>query len=814
MSANGQTRYNPSRRSNVSWLTRPDSVTDLDQHAIQVLEYQKVLAALASHAATDAGRELAISLTPVTDFSKVSKCQEETAQARRLLSEFGGIPFGGVTDIRPHLEKSLLAASLHGKELLDVAQTATAGDRARLFLVKHAELAPDLAQLASIIVPQPDLVRVIESAIDNEGQVRDSASDKLARVRREMRTVAGRIQDKLNSIIQSSSTRLALQDAVVVSRQGRWCVPVRSDSKSAVPGIVHDASASGATLFVEPQAVVELGNKLRELEAVETEEVERVLRELTHKVAQQADLLQGMVQTLAELDLANAKAVYSDESRCTRPVLSPKPFLDVKKARNPLLPGDVIPVDLRLGLDFMGLLITGPNTGGKTVTLKTAGLLVLMCQSGLQIPAEEGSRMGVFNGVFADIGDEQSIEQSLSTFSGHVRNIVHTIQNVSPGCLVLFDELGAGTDPAEGAALATSLLNWLKDQGALIIATTHYGELKSFAFLSGQFENASVEFNRETLKPTYKLLIGIPGASHALHIAQRLGMPADIIDDARGRISSDSHSATELIRRVEESRLRALEEEKKAEKMRQDAEKLTRQYKQDLDRLTKTRAELRESLEMEARKTIQDTRQELEKVLRELRTQKKHSQHTEGLAGKAKRLQKKLETSVQKIDPQPEPVREVKSRPMRKGDTVRLIGVGTTGTLMEEPTGETGSVQVQFGAITTRVDISELELTGSTAKQSRKPSEVSSLQTRVASQISPEIMLRGQRVEDAMLELDKYVDEALLAGLEKIRVIHGKGTGVMRKACWSFLRKHPHVKSLEMAGPSDGGEGATIAILK
>lgn len=755
-----------------------------------------------------------MALAPSTEYARISRRQEETAQARRLLSEFGGIPFGGVADIRPHIEKSLLAASLHGKELLDVAQTATAGECARAFLVKHAEHAPDLAELASIIVPQPDLVRVIESAIDPEGQVRDSASDKLARVRREMRTVAGRIQDKLNSIIQSASTRLALQDAVVVSRQGRWCVPVRSDSKSAVPGIVHDASASGATLFVEPQAVVELGNRLRELEAAESEEVDRVLRELTHKVAQQADLLQGMVQTLAVLDLANAKAVYADESRCVQPILNPNPFLDIKKARNPLLSGDVVPVDLRLGSDFMGLLITGPNTGGKTVTLKTAGLLVLMCQSGLQIPADEGSRMGIFSGIFADIGDEQSIEQSLSTFSGHVRNIVHTIQNVSPGCLVLFDELGAGTDPAEGAALATSLLNWLVGKGALIIATTHYGELKSFAFLSGQFENASVEFNRETLKPTYRLLIGVPGASHALHIAQRLGMPADIIDDARGRLSSDSHSATELIRRVEESRLRALEEEKKAEKTRQDAERLTRQYQQDLERLTKARADLRDSLEQEARQTIQQTRQELEKVLRELRTQKKHSQHTEGLAGKAKRLHKKLESSVQKVDPRPEPAREGQHRPMRKGDTVRLVGVGTTGVLMEDPPGETGSVQVQFGAISTRVDLSELELAASAARQSRRPSEVSSLQTRVASQISPEIMLRGQRVEDALIELDRYVDEALLAGLEKIRVIHGKGTGVMRKACWSFLRKHPHVKSLEIASPSDGGEGATIATLK
>ncbi|MEI6914796.1 MAG: endonuclease MutS2, partial [Armatimonadota bacterium] len=502
----------------------------MDQHALRVLEFEKVLQQLASHASTDLGGALALQLEPAISLAEAERRQTETAEARRILDDFGGLPFGGAHNLVGHIEKAMLAGALSGKDLLEVGDTLVASDRLHKFLKKHTEIVPNLARIADNLLPLPDVAKAITESIDDAAEVRDSASAKLATLRREHRTVTSRVQQKLNSIIQSSSTREALQDPVVVSRHGRWCVPVRSDSKGAVPGIVHDASASGATLFIEPQAVVELGNKLREVEAKEEEEIDRILRALTAKVAEKADELRVITATIGDLDVAHAKGLMAESHKATRPKMRQAAFLNYRLARHPLLQGEVVPIDVRVGSDFMGLLITGPNTGGKTVALKTIGLLALMAQTGFQIPADEGSESGMFVDLFADIGDEQSIEQSLSTFSGHLKNIVFTLNNIKPGSLVLFDELGSGTDPAEGASLAMAVLRWLAKNDICIVATSHYGELKNFAYATPGFENASVEFDRESLRPTYRLLIGVPGASHALHIAERFGMPADVLE--------------------------------------------------------------------------------------------------------------------------------------------------------------------------------------------------------------------------------------------------------------------------------------------
>jgi len=795
----------------------------MDSHALRVLEFDRVLEALARQAATELGRDLALALAPALTLPEAERRQTETAEARRLVDDFGGIPLGGIHNLLPHLEKAIMAAGLSGHELLDVADTLGATERLRKFLKKQTASAPGLAATADGLIPIPSLVDTIRRSIDDAGEVRDGASEKLARIRRDIRTTTGRIQEKLNSIISSSGTRTALQDPVVVTRHGRWCVPVRSEHRSSVPGIVHDASASGATIFVEPQAVVEMGNRLREQEAIEKEEVDRILRELATRVAGYADEIHSTMGALAQIDLASARALLAEEQNATRPALKDGAFFKFTKARHPLLKGDVVPIDVRLGTEFRVLLITGPNTGGKTVSLKTAGLLVLMAQSGLQVPAESGSCCGMFRDIFADIGDEQSIEQSLSTFSGHVRNIVNTLRDVKPRSLVLFDELGAGTDPAEGAALASAVLRWLSTQNVCVMATTHYGELKSFAFATEGFENASVEFDPETLRPTYRLLIGVPGASHALHIAERLGMPRDVLDIARDEMKNEGSSAEELIRQVEESRLKAVQEQTEAERIRREAENLRKNYERDLSSLEAERGQAKEQVQSQARKVIRDTEAELEKLLRELRTQKRHSAHTEGLAGKAKRLLTKLDDAAEKAEVQvakktqkktkaPAPEEPEQKRPLKKGDQVRMIGVGTLGTLLEDPVGD--EVVVQFGSIEARLAASRVEPVSAPPPQPSRGTHVSSLEMTRAATVSPEIMLRGQRVEEALARLDRYLDDACLAGLERVRVIHGKGTGVMRKAVWEFMRKHPSVESLALADAEEGGDGATIVRLR
>lgn len=803
----------------------------MDTHALKVLEFEKVLQMLAAHAATEMGAAVARDLAPADTLLEAERRQTETAEARQLLDSFGGMPFGGAKDLLGHIDKAVLAGVLNGRELLDVADTIGAADRLQKFLRKQAATAPSLARAADNLHPEPALARAISEAIDDAAEVRDSASDKLARIRKDLRTASGRIQQKLNSIIQSSSLRDALQDPVIVTRHGRWCVPVRSDHRSSVPGIVHDSSASGATLFVEPQAVVELGNKLREFEAAEEQEVERVLRLLTSRVAESADNLRITLSALADLDLANAKALLADELKCSPPKLRQAAFLRYQDARHPLLKGDVVPIDVQVGTEFRGLLITGPNTGGKTVSLKTVGLLALMAQAGLQIPASPGSQSGIFAGVFADIGDEQSIEQSLSTFSGHMRNIVHTLKNVEPGSLVLFDELGAGTDPAEGAALASAILKWLASRDVCVIATTHYGELKTFAFANDGFENASVEFDRETLRPTYRLLIGVPGSSEALHVAERLGMPKDILQEARQAIEAESGEAGDLIRRVEATRIRAIEAAGRAEGARRKAEELKGRYQKDISALEAARQEVRERVQSEALKAIGDIQSDLEQVLRELRTQKRHSAHTEGLANKAKRLIRKMEdVTAQAVELPPAAelpsaadippdaldeaveTEEEHAHPLRKGDRVRVAGVGAIGTLLDDPA--EGVALVAFGAMEARVSPERLERVGSAPASPRPSGGLPSIQMQRSATISPEIMLRGQRVDEALEKLDRYLDDACLAGLDQVRVIHGKGTGVMRKAVWEFLRKHPSVDDLRMADADQGGEGATIARLK
>ncbi|MCC6484153.1 MAG: endonuclease MutS2 [Armatimonadetes bacterium] len=786
----------------------------MDQHALQVLEFGKVLQQLADHTATEVGAALALVLAPAGNLGEVQLRQTQTAEARQLLDDFGGMPLGGAHNILPHLEKAVRAGCLDGRELLDIAETLTASERLSAFLRKHSLLTPELSTLASSLASLPDVSKSIAEAIDQAAEVRDSASSKLASVRREMRTVAGRVQEKLNGILQGTATREALQDPVIVSRHGRWCVPVRSSHKSVVPGVVHDASASGATLFVEPQSVVELGNRLRQLEAEEQDEIERILRALTAKVAQSADDLRVNVNVIASLDLANASALLAEAHRAVRPSIHPGAFLNFRQARHPLLKGDVVPIDVRVGSDFQGLLITGPNTGGKTVTLKTVGLLTLMAQAGLQIPAAEGSQCGVFADIFADIGDEQSIEQSLSTFSGHVRNIIRTLQRIEPGSLVLFDELGSGTDPAEGAALASAVLRWLADKDVCIVATSHYGELKSFAYATPGFENASVEFDKESLRPTYRLLTGVPGASHALHIAGKLGMPAEVLEDAATELRGRKTSADDLIQKVEESRLRAIEEEKRARDARQEAEGLRGRYERDITKLSQTREQVRDQLQTEAQRAIREAQSELEKVLRELRTQKRHSQHTEGLANKAKRLVKRIEKTVVEAAPsvpEPEPVERVRQRTLRKGDSVRVVAIGTTGTVLSDP--DKGEALVQIGSMEARIALDGLELIKPPAPPQHRTVHAP-VQMQRALSVSPEIMLRGQRVADALESLDRYLDDACLAGMDKVKVIHGKGTGVMRKAVWEFMRKHPLVSSLSIADVDDGGEGATIATLK
>ncbi len=785
----------------------------IDKKTIKRLEYNKVLDQLSSHAGSALGKERALNLQPVYDLDVILKRQEETSEGRDLIRLEPSAGFGGWKDIRSQLQRAGRGAVLEPEELDSVGATLTAGRIIKNFLHERRERYRLLGELALPLVSLPELEQQIKKAILPGGEIADGASHELSQIRRRLTGAQAHIKSYLEQIIRSPNYQKYLQDPIVTLREGRYVVPVKIEFRSHVPGIVHDQSASGATLFVEPMAVVEQNNELRRLLVAEKQEILKILTGLSAKVAQNAEALEYSLDALGELDFIIAKARYSQALDAWAPAVEGNAVMNIRQGRHPLLKGNVVPVTIRLGEDFDILVITGPNTGGKTVALKTAGLLVLMAQSGLHIPVGEGTVLGVFKQVFADIGDEQSIEQSLSSFSSHMNNIVDIIAHAGRDSLVLLDELGAGTDPAEGAALAQSILEKLHSAGAKTVATTHYSELKSFAYSRDRVENASVEFNAVTLMPTFRLLIGKPGRSNAFEIALRLGLPGDIVNRARDFLTVEQVRAEELMSNLEKTQQEAETDSKKASQMAAEAVTLKEKYEKMLNNLIQKREAILARAGEEARILVKTTKLEAETAVKELREKiaADAARDREGAVREVRERLNSLQHKVARRVPEKTAAGEAPGD-LRPGEEVFLPKFNQRAYVLAPP-GSGDEVQVQVGIIKMSVSLKDLRKVKNTGQAGGGQSEVSGMLLGKAREISSELDLRGQYAEEALLQVEKYLDDAYLAGLSRVCLIHGKGTGVLRSVIHKQLQGNQRVKSFRLGEQGEGGYGVTMVEL-
>ncbi|WP_209367929.1 endonuclease MutS2 [Priestia megaterium] len=787
----------------------------MQSRIFHVLEFNKVKEQLQKKVASSLGREKVANLIPSTQYEEVVKWQEATDEATTVLRLRGNVPLGGIFDVRPSVKRAEIGGTLSSNELLDVASTIYAARQIKQFIeqvVDDEDLQlPIITEHIEKLMPLPEVEQTIKMSIDENGTVLDGASDQLRGIRQKLRSTESRIREKLESLIRSSSAQKMLSDAIVTIRNERFVIPVKQEYRSAYGGIVHDQSSSGATLFIEPQAIVTLNNELQEAKVKEKQEIERILIALTVQVAEVANELRQNVYLLGELDFMFAKGRYSHELKASKPKMNDRGYIKLVKAKHPLIAQeDVVANDIELGDQYTSIVITGPNTGGKTVTLKTLGLFTLMAQAGLQIPALDGSEMAVFKHVFADIGDEQSIEQSLSTFSSHMVNIVDILQKVDHESLVLFDELGAGTDPQEGAALAISILDQVYERGARVVATTHYPELKAYGYNREGVVNASVEFDIETLSPTYKLLIGVPGRSNAFEISKRLGLSAEVIERAKGYIGSETNKVENMIASLEDSRRQSEHELEEAEQLRKEAQKLHKELQSQIIEFNEKRDKLYEKAEEKAQATVQAASEEAEKIISDLRkmSQKNHALVKEHeLIEARKRLEDAVPT-LEKSKKKPA-VPKKQERTLQAGDEVKVLSWGQKGTLVERVSNN--EWQVQMGIMKMKVKEKDLEYISSP-----KPVETKPLATVKGKDyhVNLELDLRGERYENALIRVEKYIDDALLANYPRVSIIHGKGTGALRKGVQEYLKNHRSVKNIRFGEASEGGSGVTVVEFK
>ncbi|MGG0543099.1 endonuclease MutS2 [Priestia aryabhattai] len=787
----------------------------MQSRIFHVLEFNKVKEQLQKKVASSLGREKVANLIPSTQYEEVVKWQEATDEATTVLRLRGNVPLGGIFDVRPSVKRAEIGGTLSSNELLDVASTIYAARQVKQFIEQVVEdedlQLPIITEHIEKLMPLPEVEQTIKMSIDENGTVLDGASDQLRGIRQKLRSTESRIREKLESLIRSSSAQKMLSDAIVTIRNERFVIPVKQEYRSAYGGIVHDQSSSGATLFIEPQAIVTLNNELQEAKVKEKQEIERILIALTVQVAEVANELRQNVYLLGELDFMFAKGRYSHELKASKPKMNDRGYIKLVKAKHPLIAQeDVVANDIELGDQYTSIVITGPNTGGKTVTLKTLGLFTLMAQAGLQIPALDGSEMAVFKHVFADIGDEQSIEQSLSTFSSHMVNIVDILQKVDHESLVLFDELGAGTDPQEGAALAISILDQVYERGARVVATTHYPELKAYGYNREGVVNASVEFDIETLSPTYKLLIGVPGRSNAFEISKRLGLSAEVIERAKGYIGSETNKVENMIASLEDSRRQSEHELEEAEQLRKEAQKLHKELQSQIIEFNEKRDKLYEKAEEKAQATVQAASEEAEKIISDLRkmSQKNHALVKEHeLIEARKRLEDAVPT-LEKSKKKPAVLKK-QERTLQAGDEVKVLSWGQKGTLVERVSNN--EWQVQMGIMKMKVKEKDLEYISSP-----KPVETKPLATVKGKDyhVNLELDLRGERYENALIRVEKYIDDALLANYPRVSIIHGKGTGALRKGVQEYLKNHRSVKNIRFGEASEGGSGVTVVEFK
>ena len=786
----------------------------MKERTLRVLEFNKILARLADFAVTDMGREKCLALTPLETLMQAQEALEETEEAQVILTYMGANPLMGFSDVRPSLKLAEKGASLSPRALLDIARSLTAARAARSALVTERENTPRVTGLASHLQTFRQLEEAITQAIISEEEISDHASPALADSRRHIRQANERVREKLNSMVHGGSFSKYLQEALVTVRDGRYVVPVKQEYRQFVPGLVHDQSSTGATLFIEPMAVVELGNDLKQWTAREREVIERILAELSAQVGAQSTLIETNIEVLSRLDFIFAKGQLSRDMSAVMPHMNDQGRIRLVRVRHPLIPRDqVVPCDLWLGQDFTTLIVTGPNTGGKTVTLKTVGLLTLMAQSGLHVPGELGTELSVFEQVYADIGDEQSIEQSLSTFSSHMTNIVEIMNSVTPRDLVLFDELGAGTDPTEGAALAQTILGTLLKRRVRTLATTHYSELKAYALSTPGVENASVEFDVSTLRPTYRLSIGVPGKSNAFEISRRLGLSEGIIEQARQLLSANDVRFEDVIAGAEYQRQIAQREREAAEQARSETIRLRNEAEALYREMEQKRQNAERKAKEEGRRIVENARREAEDVIQSLKRIKREG--AQGHEAEINALRRRMQESLNGLSEglaSPNPNLTPPPKDLKPGDTVEIIHLGTRGTVLSKPDGK-GEVQLQAGVMKLKANITQLRLIQE--KPIKKPKSTVMVHSQTASRtVRMECDVRGMALDEALLEVDQYLDAAVMAGMNEVSIVHGKGTGVLRTGIQRHLKTCPQVKAFRLGQYGEGETGVTIVELK
>jgi len=791
----------------------------LDAKVLKTLEFHKIIEKLSGHAVTAMGKAMAGSLLPEKDFGRVNLLLQDTDEAAAVLRLKGAPPFEGIRDIRPSLRRASIGGTLGAEELVTIAGTSAGGRRVKRFLhaVHERHPLPRLHRLFGRIAETAELEEAIQTCIDENGEVLDRASPELARIRRERRTSEARVKERLEQLIRTPAIQKMLQDNLVTMRGDRYVIPVKQEYRSQFGGIVHDQSASGATLFIEPESVVGLNNRIRELMLAEWKEIEKILARLTALAAGHAEPLGENVELIAELDYIFAKAGLAHAMKAVKPEMNDRGLVRIRSGRHPLLSGEAVPLDLELGDAYTAVVITGPNTGGKTVALKTVGLLTLMAMSGLFVPAAEGTRLCVFDGVYADIGDEQSIEQNLSTFSSHMTNIISILNRMTPGSLVLLDELGAGTDPAEGSALAIAILDHVHRRGCRIVATTHYSELKAFAYERDGMINASMEFDVRTLRPTYRLLVGVPGRSNAFAIAERLGLDPSIIETASRHLGEDNKRVESMIASLEENRLTAEAERLKAERLRRELEDLRRSLEEERRRFEGQKEALMAKARREAQEAVAKARREAEEVIAELR--RMAAEGAESI--KEHRLieaKKRLEDAV------PDAAAEDAGRSgtfarggkmkLSPGDEVHVVSLGRKGTVIDLGEAE---ATVQLGILKMKLPLSDLRPAKDTAAAggaARAATAGMGVKRTRDLKVRTELDLRGATLDEALVEVDRFLDEAIMANLGQVSIIHGKGTGALRSGIQDYLRRHSLIKQFRLGTYGEGGSGVTVVELK
>ena len=795
----------------------------MNQKVLKTLEYHKIIEKLTEYAASEPGKRLCRELEPSSDFEEIVQAQAETADAVARVRQKGSVSFAGISDIGGSLKRLEIGSSLSIHELLAVSSLLTCAARAKNYGRRQESELPDdsLDEMFRSLEPLTNVNNEITRCIISEEEVADDASPGLRHVRRQMKITGDRVHTQLNAILNSSRTML--QDPVITMRDGRYCLPVKAEYKSSFQGMVHDQSATGSTLFIEPMAIIKLNNELRELEIREQKEIEMVLAALSMELVPYVETILINLKLLTKLDFIFARAALARHYNCSMPKFNKNGYIHIKDGRHPLLdPKKVVPINVYLGKDFDLLIVTGPNTGGKTVSLKTVGLFTLMGQSGLQIPAFDGSELAVFDEVFADIGDEQSIEQSLSTFSAHMTNIVRILEKADSHSLCLFDELGAGTDPTEGAALAIAVLSFLHNMKCRTMATTHYSELKVYALTTPGVENACCEFDVETLRPTYRLLIGIPGKSNAFAISQKLGLPDFIIQDAKSRLEEGDEAFEDLLASLEESRVTIEKEREEIASYKSEISRLKSRLEQKEERFDERKDKLIRNANEEAQRILREAKETADQTIRQINKLAQSSGVGKELEAERTKLREKLDKVDKNLSLKNEkgPKKTISPKKLKIGDGVKVLTMNLNGTVSSLPNAK-GDLYVQMGILRSLVNIKDLELLNEPAISGpgmdlMKKNNTGSGKIKMSKSfsVSPEVNLIGMTVDEAIPVLDKYLDDAYLAHLPKVRVVHGRGTGALKAGVHKHLKKLKYVKEVRLGDFGEGDTGVTIVTFK